>query len=742
MRETTSRSHTAFYVILSFPLLLVILFLIFKFQLIFSSFFFHFRFINDNIRYVLPKLYEIDYSFSMHQFFYWNPYESSGVYLFAVGCKPLFLSALLFFFSAAETIPIVTMIHIAIALSLFYCMSRMLGISQWGSAIAAVLWTFCGYHTYYANDIAVLGTNMWLPLLVISYMLLEQGRPYFLCLAICAFSIAMQAVGGRPTDIAYNMLMVSMFFTYRNVQIKRNNMSAIYSTAYFALFLFLAAVFGIAMASPLLFPFVEHIANSDRFISQANVIPTNYLSFTSLLGVLIPRGEIHWLRFHAGLVMLPLLFAAWSRRSSWLVRFCFWMLLISCLLLLPLGLFDLFRLIPLLGGANAAVRMLPMFIFGAALLAGIGFDAMIAAGIQGLPRPGRRALYAALLLGLVAVSWSSLSALRGQGQILRPVVTALEIIACTMLFLPLHKKSFHAAIVVLTVSTFTSLFLANHLLSDAHSIHLEDVFTNDRLPEAVQYINDHGGEDPFRVYTFPRTPFYETHLTRIGVQHTFVYEAARPARVETMRVLMLNGRRNPGVFDINNVRYLLGTKDVLPSWSADYQVAFESDDGSVVLENPDYLPRVFVARSWEVVSDPEQLLKRLALAGEELRDSVFLEQEPVDGPPPGQGAGQAEITRYTPNQVDVSVQMESPAYLVLLDSYSPSWVALIDGTPAAILRADYNFRAVAVPSGRHEVVFRYSARLEHAGLAVAGGAVLILAALILWGALRKRRVAA
>jgi hypothetical protein len=56
----------------------------------------------------------------------------------------------------------------------------------------------------------------------------------------------------------------------------------------------------------------------------------------------------------------------------------------------------------------------------------------------------------------------------------------------------------------------------------------------------------------------------------------------------------------------------------------------------------------------------------------------------------------------------LTVEVQAPAgFLVVSDTWLPGWSATVDGKQAPVLRANYAFRAVKVPSGRHEVVFTY-----------------------------------
>ncbi|MDC7789539.1 hypothetical protein PQJ75_29215 [Rhodoplanes sp. TEM] len=71
-------------------------------------------------------------------------------------------------------------------------------------------------------------------------------------------------------------------------------------------------------------------------------------------------------------------------------------------------------------------------------------------------------------------------------------------------------------------------------------------------------------------------------------------------------------------------------------------------------------------------------------------------------------AGAARITAWRPDRVAVAVEADGPATLVLHDLLYPGWVAELDGAPAPIGPVAPLFRGVAVPAGRHAVVFRFA----------------------------------
>ncbi len=77
----------------------------------------------------------------------------------------------------------------------------------------------------------------------------------------------------------------------------------------------------------------------------------------------------------------------------------------------------------------------------------------------------------------------------------------------------------------------------------------------------------------------------------------------------------------------------------------------------------------------------------------------------------------------------METQRPTPGLLVLTDTYYPGWEADIDGTPAPIIKADWAFRAVALPAGTHTVTMTYEPVSVTMGIAVSIISMVIVAAL-------------
>ncbi len=103
------------------------------------------------------------------------------------------------------------------------------------------------------------------------------------------------------------------------------------------------------------------------------------------------------------------------------------------------------------------------------------------------------------------------------------------------------------------------------------------------------------------------------------------------------------------------------------------------------------------------------------------------------------GDAPCRIRRRGGGEVAVEFTCPAPGYLVLADSFAPGWLAMVDGVPALIERANLAVRAVKVPRGQHTVTFSYRPRWRVAGPAVSLAGILLALVLILAAALPPRR---
>ena len=133
--------------------------------------------------------------------------------------------------------------------------------------------------------------------------------------------------------------------------------------------------------------------------------------------------------------------------------------------------------------------------------------------------------------------------------------------------------------------------------------------------------------------------------------------------------------------------------------------------------------------------DASQAWSLVTAAGTDLSGKVILEdvkQPAQDGCQPESRAS-FTVAEATPNQVQISVRANEVGWLVLSDVWYPGWQATVDGAAVPIMKADYLFRAVAVPAGVHQVRFSYRPLSFYLGAIIS----LIAGLGLLWASQKK-----
>ncbi|MDP3998468.1 MAG: YfhO family protein [bacterium] len=180
-----------------------------------------------------------------------------------------------------------------------------------------------------------------------------------------------------------------------------------------------------------------------------------------------------------------------------------------------------------------------------------------------------------------------------------------------------------------------------------------------------------------------------------------------------------------------------------------------------VYENKAVLPRAMWVGEVKVVKGGEGKVFE-AVLGEEFnpRREVVLEEEPVcgdgscrssppsdvlaplrvlDGGPPlaSPVAGKVEIKNYREQVVEIETEADKDGFLVLSDTYYPGWKATVDGVPKKIYRANFAFRAVEVPQGKHLVRFTFEPTYWRVGFWISVGTLVVVLLGLGWSLWRK-----
>lgn len=145
--------------------------------------------------------------------------------------------------------------------------------------------------------------------------------------------------------------------------------------------------------------------------------------------------------------------------------------------------------------------------------------------------------------------------------------------------------------------------------------------------------------------------------------------------------------------------------------------------------NRNALPRAWLVRDFQVM-DAEAVLSAITQKDFDPWRAVFLDEEPGWEEKSGghrgaplqniknmnDGAGEplrglpksVKFIAETNNRLSLRVEAETDSILVLSDTYDPGWRVFIEGREEKVLRANYNFRGVAVPGGTSRVEFIYN----------------------------------
>jgi len=684
----------------------------------------------------------------------WNPYSFSGTVHAGNYQSAVFspITILFFLFSFVDAWSIMVLLQPLLAgLFMYLLMRRALALSTIGSLIGSLGFMFCGFMTTWMAY-GTLGYAI-LPLPLILFAIEKyMHKPMWWQGIIIALGMFFSFVSGHFQISIYCFLFSVGYVAYNALVYKK------YKRA-FILIVYLGL--GVLLAAPQLLLTFDAFQNSSRASNTVakEVIPWQYiitLLSPDFYGNPVTRNDWfgHYAEWAVYIGIVPLLLSLFGVIFSKEKKRIFFVISGLTALLLayatPLSFLLFFLKVPVLS-TSAASRIIILVSFSLLVLSGFGFDHLMFVWKKGNWK--KVAVFVSaigiLLLGvwtsLVVFHWFTVEqfAIAKRNLFLPTCFMLISLLCMSVGFL---KKKYIVAgisIVFILLTAFDMYRYASKWIPYGQRTYMyPETKTLSFLTKTNAYDRFFGnlGGEVGNYYHIGLVDGYDAmYQGRYGeFINTFSRGIVSPAPRSVVTIDKY-GQYTPLAIQLLGIRYIVHRISdgrnvwAFPFWqySQDEMHQIYRDEHHEVYEYTKAYPRAFLASSYVLKTDPQEIIDTLFTIN--TRDTVVLETDP--GIQPASGSGIVKIDSYKPGTTQLHVETSVPTLLFISDVYDKGWQATIDGKKTDIYRADYDFIAVSVPMGTHEIQLQYAPKSFQWGLYIAFTSFGILCLLVL---LRKK----
>lgn len=704
------------------------------------------------------------------QFPFWNQGMFGGYPLFANFQMGLLFPSVLFYFIFSNPVAwsLQVILQPLLSMVFMYLFLRHLRLNKIPSVFGAISYGFGGFSMIWLEWNTLAATSSFLPLLLLledKFISSKEKR----WLILFSVSLGFQILAGYPQVVMFTVVSIFLWFLVK------------FTCAKDALLLALFGLLGIGLTAIVLLPGFEQF-----FISQRKIEPVTasflYLPWQNFITFFSPdffgsdstrnfwgQGENTLMTNYSGLVTLILAsigvwvnlkrkFQSFIKNRNILLLITF--LVLALLISLPNPVAKLFYDLGLWGGKAASTTRVAFLInFSLSGLASFGIEYLLKRDWVKLYRVSLICL--SIVLGVALGCFSaktyllkslpinfdqhffsnSLVTIRnmqvGINNLILPMILIIVCLAISQLMRIKRIKIEYLQVLLIVLATlelfrfgwkfnafspqkyiFPSTPVTNFLkMHQGERIIGGDVIPQNMwLPYGVESVNGYDA-----VYPFTWAKFVAVLNSQEDVK-----PAGRIAGVDNI---------NSNLFDLSATKYVLVLKIdkdrkvsenglIAYKWrSENFKKVFE-DKSVVVLEDSASMPRAFLISN-VVSSSANDSIKKLLSPNFSYRNQAVVvgNYQLNEGKDNFIPVSYKEISN---NHTQVLTNSFSHSFLVVLDSYYPSWKALIDGVETPIYQTDFAFRGVDVPPGTHQIDFVYYPKSFYLGLIVSFLAVLLL----------------
>ena len=609
---------------------------------------------------------------------------------------------------------------------------------------------FCGFIVVWMDYATLAYAIAFLPLALFcieKYYELKKIR-YLVLLSI---SLPLAFFSGHFQISIYFFITILVYLIYKFITTK--NISVSLKLAGFIFF-------GLLLSLPQLLPSIEFYLQSLRstIFLKGEVIPWQYISTflaPDFLGNPVTRNDWfgHYAEWNAYIGVLPLMLAVYSIISKKRVQ-TFFLLIMGVFALLiafdtPLLTLLINFHIPVLSTSSAS-RVIVIYSFMFAALSAFGLDQLV----LDVGERKFKKIYSWITLFLIffLVLWAIVFfklfipterlIVARQNLILPSLIFSLSSLAILLFifFQNTNKKvkySLLAFILILIVAFDMFRFANKWQAFDPKSLVFPSTPTTQEFLRLKGYERVLGnlGAEALLYYGIPSIEGYDAlYIKRYGELIAFLSQGIITQSSRSVVQFSRNGKYASEAINLLGIKYIIHKKAddrkvwTFPYWNypKDRFVLIYEDEKYRIFENKDSYPRAFVVGEYKVITESNKIIETMFSNNFDLKKEIVLEKNPSTNQTKDI-RGDVKIIKYSPNLIEMEVAIDKNAILFLSDNYYPGWNATVDNKKSEILRADYTFRAVVVPSGKHTVEFVYDPQSFNIGIySFLGGIILIV----------------
>jgi len=711
--------------------------------------------------FIPPRFFWVE-SIRRGDFPLWNPYQFSGHPFFANPQHAILypINGLFFLLPFDIAFNAIILIHFLLGGFFTYLFLRDLKATPSGALISGLIFMLSGYLLSVHSLLPCLLSVVWTPLILLFFRR-AISNPNIKNEIFTAIFITLSFLGGG-IEIVYGQFFILLFmviFSQSSVFIKRTKSLLVV----IILFLFLSAI--------QLIPFLELYCHSLRAkglsFQEATIwsfapkdvllffLPDAYGYFLDMKKYWVSQC---WLKtlYTGGLpfILSMVYFIRGRKRRLFLILMAF-------SIFLSLGHYNplypfVFKHVPFFNGIRYPVKFLYIFIFVMATTAGLGLDRLKALTDEGKGNILKHLfiifslLFGFLLLFFILGDQEISHFLKERGMDFpdyNHISTNLYNIKRFLFYLTLfflllrigYEVKWRVWIKLLLIFFLTADLFGNMGFYGKEKT--SEYFKKTKILESIS-----SDRDEFRVFSTPKTISMDTpilisepsplkvlkekHLPPLNLLHSlrdiWGIDVIRLKRTEALYRALTEAASisSTPLMELYGVKYVISVtliKDPSLELIESMTQGLPGQKEDLLKENTIKFYKNLnpSQRGWLVkgfrVMDPEAILSTIKSNGVHIKEEVLLEEEPNAYPLKNMESRQKSVAQLekvkwvseSNNRLSLLVNAEEDSILFLNDTYFIGWKAFVDGERRRILRANYNFRAVPLPAGSHQVEFVY-----------------------------------